>query len=224
MSDIMRPKYITFDCYGTLTNFQMGTLAREAFAEQIPDAKRMAQFVQDFSAYRFDEVLGEWKPYDQVIRTALARTCARWNLTYDDTVGQRFYAAVPTWGPHPDVTAGLSRIADKIPLVIYSNAAGDQIMANVDKLGVPFAHVFTAERFKVYKPRLAAFEAMIDTLGCAPEELLHVSSSFRYDLFSASFMGIRDKAFINRGHEPYTPGYGATEVADTHGLAELVGL
>ncbi|RJS91839.1 haloacid dehalogenase type II [Salinisphaera sp. Q1T1-3] len=224
MSDIMRPRYITFDCYGTLTHFQMTDLAKERFADRIPDAERMARFCTDFAAYRFDEVLGAYQPYDQVVRNALERTCHRWGLAYDDAEGMAFYDAVPTWGPHPDVTEGLARIADKIPLVIYSNASEDQIMANVEKLGVPFAHVFTAERFKVYKPRLAAFEAMIDTLGCAPEELLHVSSSFRYDLFSAAFMGIRDKAFINRGHEPYTPGYGATEVADTHGLATLVGL
>lgn len=224
MNDILRPKYITFDCYGTLTDFQMGELAREVFADRIAEPDRMAQFVKDFSAYRFDEVLGDWKPYLQVIQNSLERLCARWNMGCDDNLGQRFYDAVPTWGPHPDVTAGLSRIAGHIPLVIYSNAADEQIMANVEKLGVPFAHVFTAERFKAYKPRLAAFEAMIDTLGCAPEDLLHVSSSFRYDLFSASFMGIRNKAFINRGHEPYTPGYDATEVADTHGLAELVGL
>ncbi|AWN15051.1 haloacid dehalogenase type II [Salinisphaera sp. LB1] len=224
MSDIMRPQYITFDCYGTLTNFQMTGLAKELFADRIPEPERMARFCTDFGAYRFDEVLGPYRPYDQVVRRALERTCHRWGLAYDDAEGMKFYDAVPSWGPHPDVTEGLSRIAGKIPLVIYSNAAESQIMSNVEKLGVPFAHVFTAERFGVYKPRLAAFEAMIDTLGCAPEDLLHVSSSFRYDQFSAALIGIRDKAFVNRGHEPYTPGYGATEIADIRGLPGLVGL
>lgn len=224
MSNFMRPKYITFDCYGTLTNFQMSGLARKIFADRILDANRMERFCADFGAYRFDEVLGAYQPYDQIVRTALERTCRRWGIAYNDGEGQQFYDAVPSWGPHPDVTEGLSKIADKIPLVIYSNAAEEQIMSNVDKLGVPFAHVFTAERFKVYKPRLAAFEAMIDTLGCAPEDLLHVSSSFRYDQFSASMMGIRDKAFVNRGHEPYAPGYGATEISDIRGLPGLVGL
>ncbi|WP_242495716.1 hypothetical protein [Salinicola tamaricis] len=65
---------------------------------------------------------------------------------------------------------------------------------------------------------------MIDTLGCRPDELLHVSSSFRYDLISASLMGIENKAFVARGHEPYCAGYGATEIADIRGLPALVGL
>ena len=61
-----RPKYITFDCYGTLTRFRMGDVAREMFADRIP-AERMEQFIADFSAYRFDEVLGDWQPYETVL-------------------------------------------------------------------------------------------------------------------------------------------------------------
>lgn len=224
MSAIMRPKYITFDCYGTLTNFQMSQLTREVFADRLPEAARMEAFVRDFAAYRFDEVLGDWKPYATILHDSLERVCRRWGIPFVAEEARRYYEAVPSWGPHPDVIEGLSRIAGKIPLVIYSNAADEQIMANVAKLEVPFHQVLTAETFKVYKPRLAAFEAMIDTLGCRPDELLHVSSSFRYDLTSAQLMGIRDKAFVNRGHEPFAPGYNATEIADIRGLAALVGL
>ena len=64
-----RPKYITFDCYGTLTRFRMGDMAREMFADRIP-AERMEQFIADFSAYRFDEVLGDWQPYEVVLKNA----------------------------------------------------------------------------------------------------------------------------------------------------------
>ncbi|ARS52603.1 haloacid dehalogenase type II [Kushneria konosiri] len=224
MSDIVRPKYITFDCYGTLTNFQMGSMTREIFADRIPAADRMDGFVRSFGAYRFDEVLGPWKPYSEVLCAALERTCKRWGVEYRDNEGMRYYEAVPTWGPHPDVIEGLSKIADRIPLVIYSNADNRQIMDNVKKLEVPFHEVFTADTFKVYKPRLEAFEAMIDTLGCRPDELLHVSSSFRYDLMSAHFMGINNKAFVSRNHEGFCQGYGATEIADIRGLPALVGL
>lgn len=224
MSEIMRPKYITFDCYGTLTNFQMGRMTREIFADRIPDAKRMERFVQDFGAYRYDEVLGEWKPYAEILCAALERTCKRWGIEYRNNEGMLYYQAVPTWGPHPDVIEGLAKIADKIPLVIYSNADDNQIMANVKKLEVPFHKVFTADTFKVYKPRLAAFEAMIDSLDCHPEELLHVSSSFRYDLISAHLMGIKNKAFVARNHEPYCDGYGATQINDIRDLPALVGL
>lgn len=53
---MLRPKYITFDCYGTLTHFRQGDLAREIYADRIP-ADRMDAFLRDFAAYRLDEVL-----------------------------------------------------------------------------------------------------------------------------------------------------------------------
>ena len=169
-----RPKYITFDCYGTLTRFRMKDMAQEIWADRVP-AERMAQFIADFSAYRYDEVLGDWKPYETVIKNALRRTCRKWQLQYLDAEAQRYYDAVPTWGPHADVPAGLAKVAEKIPLVILSNAMDSQIMANVAKLGAPFHAVFTAEQAQAYKPRFKAFEYMLDMLGCNPEDVLHCS-------------------------------------------------
>ncbi|TFZ33762.1 haloacid dehalogenase type II, partial [Pseudomonas syringae] len=87
----LRPKFITFDCYGTLTNFHMGTMTRELFADRVP-AEQMDQFVKDFSAYRLDQVKGDWMPYDEIIKTALARTCKRWGVAYRDE-GQLYYDA-----------------------------------------------------------------------------------------------------------------------------------
>jgi 2-haloacid dehalogenase len=218
-----RPKYITFDCYGTLIRFRMGDLAREIFADRVAP-ERMDQFVKDFSAYRLDEVLGAWKPYREVVANAVRRTCKRWGLAYRDEEGLRFYEAVPTWGPHPDVSAPLARIAKEIPLVILSNASNDQIHHNVAKLGAPFHAVYTAQQAQAYKPRLQAFEYMLDQLGCGPEDLLHVSSSLRYDLMSADDLGIRNKVFVARGHEPSTPAYRYVEIKDIGGLPAVVGL
>ena len=162
-----KPKYITFDCYGTLTRFQMGEVTRALFADRLP-ADRMDAFIRDFAGYRFDEILGAWKPYADVLSNAIERTCRRWGIPYRGE-GQRYYEAVPTWGPHPDVAAGLSKIAPHIPLVILSNAMNSQIHDNVAKLGAPFHRVYTAEQAQAYKPRLQAFEFMLDNLGCGPE-------------------------------------------------------
>lgn len=218
-----RPKYITFDCYGTLTNFRMSDVAREMYADRVP-AARMDAFLNDFAHYRLDEVMGDWKPYDQVLESAIRRTCGRWKVEYREGEGRKYYDAVPTWGPHADVPEPLSRIAKEIPLVILSNAMNEQIHHNVAKLGAPFHRVYTAEQAGAYKPRLRAFEYMLDQLGCAPEDLLHVSSSPRYDHMSANDMGIRNKAFVNRGHEPGNPAYGYREIPDIGGLPALVGL
>ncbi len=218
-----RPKYITFDCYGTLTYFRMHEMAFDMYAGQLPP-QQLNQFVRDFGAYRIDEVMGDWKPYDQVLKSALARACKRHGLVYRDEDGQKIYDAVPTWGPHADVPHALTRIAKEIPLVILSNAMNDQIQSNVRKLEAPFHKVYTAQMAQAYKPRLAAFEYMLDQLGCGRQDILHCSSSLRYDLMSANDLGIKNKVFVNRGHEPGCPAYGYDEIRDINGLPALVGL
>lgn len=219
----LRPKFITFDCYGTLTDFRMGPLARQIFADRIP-AARMDEFVADFAAYRLDEILGDWKPYDQVLKNAVARTCRRHGIGFVEAEGQAFYDAVPGWGPHPDVPGPLARVAKEFPLVVLSNASNSQIHSNVALLGAPFHAVYTAEMAQAYKPRFQAFEYMFDQLGCSPADILHVSSSYRYDLMSAHDLRIGHRAHVARGHEPVTPHYGAHEISDIGGLPGLLGL
>ena len=223
MTTHLRPKYISFDCYGTLINFRMSEVARELFVGRIAP-EQMHRFTRDFAAYRLDEVMGDWKPYDQVLCNAVRRTCTRWGIEYRDGEGMTFYDAVPTWGPHADVPDALARLAKEYRLVILSNAMDEQLPHNVEKLGAPFHRVYTAQQAGAYKPRLQAFEYMLDQLGCGPDDLLHVSSSPRYDLMPAHDMGIKNKVFVNRGHEPGTPGYDYHEIKDLSGLPALVGL
>ena len=218
-----RPKYITFDCYGTLTHFQMAEAARDLYGKHLDEA-RMQAFIADFSAYRLDEILGDWKPYNAVVHNALERACKRNSVAFRDEDAQMVYQRVPTWGPHPDVPAGLAKVAKEIPLVILSNAMKSQVMSNVEKLGAPFHMVITAEETGAYKPQMKGFECMLDKLGCGPEDITHVSSSFRYDLMTAYDLGIKSKVWVNRGHEPANPFYEYTEVKDIGGLAAAVGL
>ena len=218
-----RPKYITFDCYGTLTNFQMSPMARKLFPDRVTP-EQMDEFCDDFRGYRLDEVLGDWKPYRDVVRNSVARTCKRWGVEFRESDAEDIYAAVPTWGPHPDVTEPLRRVAKEIPLVILSNADNSQIHQNVELLNAPFAHVFTAEDAGAYKPRLQAFEYMLDQLGVGPEDCMHVSSSFRYDQMSAYDLGMGARVFVARGHEPALPHYATHQIKDIGGLPALVGL
>ena len=217
------PKYITFDCYGTLTKFRMADMAREIYGDRLQGAE-LERFVAFFAGYRLDEVLGAWKPYRDVVVNSVRRSCQRMGVAFKESEAEKFYLAVPSWGPHPDVPEGLSRLAKKYKLVALSNASDDQIQSNVDKLGAPFHKVFTAQQAQSYKPRMQGFEYMFDQLDCNPEDVLHVSSSLRYDLMTAHDMGVKHKAFINRGHEPSTPHYDYYEVNDIGGLATLLDL
>ena len=218
-----RPKYVTFDCYGTLTNFEMAEAARDLYGAILSDAA-MAEFIRIFAAYRLDEILGAWKPYAEVIRNALERSCRKTGVAFSVEDAEVIYRRVPTWGPHPDVPAGLAKVAREIPLVILSNAMTAQIQSNVDRLGAPFHAVYTAEQAQAYKPRMQAFEYMFDMLGCGPDDVTHCSSSFRYDLMTAHDLGITNKVWVNRRHEPANPYYGYMEIRDISGLPAVFGL
>lgn len=213
------PKFVTFDCYGTLIWFQMNQATQELLGDRMPADP--AKFLASFKWYRYDEVLGDWKPYRQVIRNAFRRATAKHGIEYDDATADAIYEAIGTWGPHPDVPEGLARLAARYPLVILSNAADNQIPANVARLGAPFHAVLTAEQAQAYKPRYAAFEYMFDRLGVGPDEIVHVSSSVRYDLIPANDMGIRNKVYVNRGYEPASNGFDFVEIPS---IAELPGL
>ena len=173
---VPKPKFVTFDLYGTLTHFQMSARTRTLFSDRVPSGG-MDEFLDDFEAYRFDEVLGAYKYYPDVIKDALRRACERWSIEYVESEGEEIAWDVPNWGPHPDVSESLARTAVHYPLVILSNAADVQIRHNVDKLGAPFHAVFTAEQARAYKPRFQAFEYMLEKLDCRRDEVLHVSSS-----------------------------------------------
>lgn len=218
-----RPKFITFDCHGTMIFFDMAGAARDHYADKL-GAERMDAFIRDFSAYRLDEVLGAWKPYADVVHNSLERTCKRNGIAFDPAIAEDIYSRVPTWGPHADVPEGLAKVAKEFPLVALTNSMNSQIPHNIAKLGAPIAHVYTAEDAQAYKPQMRAFEYMFDMLGCGPEDVLHISSSMRYDLMTAHDLGIENKVWVNRGHEPANPYYGYTEISDVTALPAILGL
>ena len=216
-------RYITFDCYGTLINFEMGRAIREVFGPRLP-AERAAAFIRLASAFRFDEVLGPWKPYQDVICDATRRAAHRFGLEYHQADGLRLYEAIGTWGPYPEVPAALQTLATRYPLVILSNAHDPQIALNVARLGTPFARVLTAEQARAYKPRLAAFLYLFEALGCRPDELIHVPSSIAYDQRPAADLGIGTRIWLDRGHEPAQPGLGYHALSTLAALPPLLGL
>lgn len=219
----MTPKFISFDCYGTLTNFEISATTRQLYADAL-DSDRLDSFLSDFSHFRRDEVLGPWKPYRDVIADSLARTCQKHAHVFDPGIADAIYGRIPAWGPHPDVTEGLAALARHIPLVILSNSMTDLIMHNVDRLGVTFDHVFTAQEAGAYKPRLQAFEYMLDQLRCGPEDMMHVSCHYRYDIMAAADLGFGRRVFVDRGVEIIARGYETDIIEDIRALPALVGL
>jgi len=218
------PKFITFDCYGTLTNFShLNSLARSIYCDRLSESD-LDRWIELNRIYRFDEIMGPYKPYDEVLVNAAQRTCKRMNITFDREEAEQFYKALPTWGPWPDVTDGLRRLASKYKLVIVSNSNDEVIMSNVDKLGAPFHAVYTAQQAQCYKPRLGLFEYVYDKLGCQPEEVMHVSASMEYDHHCVNSLGVQHQVFVNRSKAKVTAPFKFYEVDGIGALASAMGL
>ena len=148
----------------------------------------------------------------------------RFGLEYRDGDARAVYDEIPTWGPYPGVSEALKRLAQAYPLVIVTNSDDAHASRLVENLQAPFEVVITAEQMGVYKPRLRAFEYMLDQLGVAPDEIVHVSASPKYDLRSAAVMGIKHKVYMDRGFEADEPWLGYERITDIADLPVVLGL
>jgi 2-haloacid dehalogenase len=180
--------------------------------------------VTDFRAIRYDQVCGEYYPYEQVLQDSFARVCREWGLEADPGAGKRFAEGVRSWGPHADVPTPLKAMAEHYKLVILSNADDSFLAESVPRLGAEFHAVFTAEQAGFYKPRYGAFEYMLEQLDAAPDDFVHVSSHTRYDLMPAYDLGFRNTVLLERGYDPPAPVYGYTKVDSLDQLNILLGV
>ena len=219
----VKPKFVSFDMNGTLIHFRIKDAIRRVLGERLP-AELADDFGQAGNAYRIDECMGEWKPFHQIVGRALERTCARFGVEYRESDGQAVYEEIPTWGPYPGVTEALRRLAEAYPLVIVTNTDDVHAPQLVKNLDAPFKVVITSEQMGVYKPRLRAFEYMLDELDVAPDEIVHVSASPKYDLRAAADIGIPHKVYLDRGFEPDQPWLGYERITDVTDLPVLLGL
>jgi 2-haloacid dehalogenase len=220
----IRPEFVTFDCYGTLINFEIAAVTRRLLGDQVTPEEFDA-FIPIFRAYRYDQVCGDsYYAYEQVLEDAFTRACRRWNLQAPEGSGKEFGDAVRSWGPHADVPTPLKTLAAGFPLVILSNADDSFLNISVPRLGADFHAVYTAEQAGAYKPRYQAFEYMLDTLGVAPDKILHVSSHTRYDVMPATDLGITNTVLLDRGYDPPSPSYGYVRVESLDELNTLLGL
>ena len=217
------PKFVTFDMNGTLIKFAINDTMRDVLGDRLP-AEVADEYLRICKAYRFDECMGEYKPFHQIVADSMERASRKVGIEFRADEAREVYDRIPTWGPYPGVTAALNRLAESVPLVIITNsdtAVAERLAAN---LKAPFEVIMTAEQMGCYKPRLAAFDFMFDKLGVTPDELVHVSASPMYDLRSAAMMGIEKKVYVDRGFEHDEHWLGYERITDIADLPVLFGL
>jgi 2-haloacid dehalogenase len=216
---------VTFDCYGTLVDFDLNRVVRACLGDRLRmDGVDEPEFLRDFRVMRFQAVLEAYRPYKDVLRASLEHAMRLHGIPYREEDGDALVAAVPGFGPFPDVPAALARLKAKYQLAIISNTDDDLIVGNVERIGVPFDYVITAERARAYKPARAAFAYALRVTGRTPDQVVHVAQGFEYDIIPTHGLGMR-RIWINRsgrrGSSAYMP---YDELTDLSPLPALLGL
>jgi 2-haloacid dehalogenase len=193
---------ITFDCYGTLVDWETGIsnflnelLREKAATISISEVVRVREDID------FQMAQGTYRPYKDILRLSLKETFHRFQVAYTDQDGERLVESVPTWPVFKETKPVLERLARKCPLAIISNVDNDIIEKTKASIGIPFAVTVTAEEARAYKPMPKPFQVAIEKLSSKPGNILHVSSGFRYDIPPARRLGFKT-AWINRKFEP----------------------
>jgi 2-haloacid dehalogenase len=217
------PKYITFDAYGTLVNFEMTKVTMQILGERAKKIDTEA-FLQEFSDMRFNDIM-EYRPYEAVLRRCLHNVMSKWGLEYTEADGDTMMAAVPTWGPFPDVPPVLRILRQYCKIVIISNTEDRLIEKNIENIGVPFDDYISAEQARAYKPTKPIFDYTLRKLNCDKSDILHVANGFEYDIMPAHDLGWT-KIWINRYQEKGDQAaYGPYEtLPDLTGLPKLIGI
>lgn len=216
---------VTFDCYGTLVDFDLNRVTRAILKERLRiDGVDETEFLRDFRVMRFQAVLEEYRPYKKVLPLSLEHAMRLHGLPYRTEDGDALVAAVPTFGPFPEVPAVLTKLKEKYQIAIISNTDDDLIRGNVERIGVDFDFVITAEQARAYKPQRQAFEYALRTVGRAADQVIHVAQGFEYDIIPTHGLGMR-RIWINRsgrrGSNAFMP---YEEIPDMSRLPRLLGL
>jgi 2-haloalkanoic acid dehalogenase type II len=221
-----RPAACTFDCYGTLIDWEggLGTFLYSLALENGESALEPGRVLRErWEEIQFDVVSnGEYRPYKQVLADSLGLWMDERGLGRDPAEGDALVRSMRSWQPFPDTRPALTRARENgLRLVIVSNTDGDIIEHSLRHMGVPFDQVVTAEDCGAYKPADTVFQQALERIGVAPEAVLHVAFGIKYDLPPAGRAGMRT-AWVNRHAEP-PPGdaHRDYEWRDLWGLAEL---
>jgi 2-haloalkanoic acid dehalogenase type II len=221
----MRPTACTFDCYGTLVDWEGGLgsfLYELARRHDDADPGPGRALRERWEEIQFGEIQGPYRSYHQILRDSLAIWCTERGYGLNENDGDALCRSMESWQPFPDTLPALRRAkAAGLRLAIISNTDRSIIAHTLRQLELDFDELVVAEDARAYKPSHPPFELALDTLGEQPENVLHVAFGFKYDIGPAQALGFRT-AWVNRHQEPAPgserPDY---EWRDLWGLAEL---
>ncbi len=189
--DFGRFTHLTFDCYGTLIDWEsgiLGALAPVLERHGVPVGE--ARLLRLYARHEAEQESGPYRRYRDVLR-GVAEGIAR-ELGFEPTAADldALSDSVGRWPPFPDSAAALARLQTRYRLVILSNVDDAMFADSARLLGVDFDGVITAQQVGSYKPALKNFRVALERLGVARERVLHVAQSLFHDHVPAKALGL----------------------------------
>ena len=201
MLDFDRFEWLSFDCYGTLVDWETGistavagvlesrgmSKSRAEILALFADVEPRVQRSQDYMEYR--RVLREVM---ETIGTELGIRCTESEL-------ECLADSLPGWPVFPDVTDALNELKTRYKLAVISNVDDDLFAGTADALGIDFDAVITAEQVRSYKPSPRNFDAAARRMAVEKQRWLHVAESLYHDIAPANELGIAC-VWVNRAN------------------------
>lgn len=203
---------LTFDCYGTLIDWETGLLTAlrpilAAHGASLGDV----ELLEAYARHETGLESGEYLPYREVLGRALDGIGRDYGFRPADEERAAFAESVGDWPPFADSPAALAALGERFRLGVITNCDDDLFARSACRLGVSFDWVVTAEQVRSYKPDHRNFEHAFSVLGLPRERILHVAQSLYHDHVPAQELGLATVWVDRRGGRE---GSGATPPAD----------
>jgi 2-haloacid dehalogenase len=207
-------RVLSFDCYGTLIDWESGILGAigpilAAHHKSLPDSA-LLELYGELEA-RAEE--GEFRPYREVLQSVVRGFGERLEFTPGEGEISSLPDSLADWKPFPDTLAALHRLKSRYQLAIISNVDDALFAPTAARLEVKFDHIITAQQARAYKPSLRIFKLAETRIGTTRAQWLHAAQSVYHDVVPASSLGIAN-VWVNRRSR--RTGAGAAKAASAH--------
>jgi len=212
MLDLSRFEIFTFDCYGTLIDWEDGILSYlhrilSAHGKDTDDAT-LLRLYGDFEAASEQ---GPYRRYREILESVMWQFGDHYGFEPTDQEAWSLAESVRDWRPWPDTVSALREIQRRFRLAIISNIDDDLFAATQPQLGVDFDNVVTAQQAQAYKPSLKIFELALERIQIPSHRILHVGQSIYHDVIPAQSLGLAT-VWVNRPSA--RAGVGAVKAAE----------
>jgi 2-haloacid dehalogenase len=211
MLDFTRFKLLSFDCYGTMIDWETGIFSAlrpilAAHGQKIPDST----LLELYSELEAEAEKGEFLRYRHVLQSVVRGFGRRLGFSPTDAEVRSLPESLANWQPFADTVEALRKLKAHYQLAVISNVDDDLFATTAPKLGVAFDAVITAQQASCYKPCMKMFELAEERTGVSREHWLHVGQSIYHDMIPAQSLGIAT-VWVNRPSP--RPGAGAAKTA-----------